>query len=165
MKEALTEFFINSQMPYWQAFIWVFIGTLFGFVVGILDDKSAKDARKKARTRRKAKKYEIERLAERACNEMNDSSRLYSKAFNVLWGTYSNVRVFINAKVKVKKDTAIVHFWLAASDGTKTRWAPELDYIVDNDLFEDVLYLSSSIKDDFIYDMKKHYCEKLRRYL
>lgn len=165
MKEALTEFFINSQMSYWQAFIWVFIGTLFGFVVRILDDKSAKDARKKARTRKKAKKYEIERLAERACNEMNDSSRLYSKAFNVLWGTYGNVRVFINAKVRVKKDVAIVHFWLAASDGTKTKWGPELDYIVDNDLFEDVLYLSPSIKDDFIYDMKRHYCEKLRRYL
>ena len=165
MKEALTEFFINSQMPYWQAFMWLFIGTLFGFIVGILDDKSAKDARKKARAKRKAKKYEIERLAERACNEMNDSSRLYSKAFNVLWGTYGNVRVFINAKVKVKKDVAIVHFWLAASDGTKTKWGPEVDYIVDNDLFEDVLYLSSSVKDDFVCDMEQCYRKKLRRYL
>ena len=124
MKEALTEFFINSQMPYWQAFVWVFIGTLFGFVAGILDDKSAKDARKKVRTREKAKKYEIERLAEGACNEMNDSSKLYSKAFNVLWGTYSNVRVFINAKVKVKKDVAIVHFWLAARNEF-IKWAQD----------------------------------------
>lgn len=165
MKEALTEFFINSQMPYWQAFIWLFIGTLIGFVVGVADNKPARARRKKEKADRESKRYEIERLAKRACDEMNDTSKLYSKAFNVLWGTYGVVRVFINAKVKVKGDTPIVHFWLAASDGTKAKWAPEFDYDIASDLFEDMLYLNSGVRDDLVYDMKQKYCKKLRRYL
>lgn len=160
-----------SNLENWALLIF---GTLVGFVIGILTGHAIglfeslyhiTEKCKKGKADRESKRYEIERLAKRACDEMNDSLKLYSKAFNILWGTYGKVRVFVNASVRVRKDEAIVHFYVASQDDTKAKWAPELNYRITGDVFEDVLYWNPNTRDDLVDEMAYLYCKELRRYL
>lgn len=154
--------FLNASVPCWVLMVIVF-GILFlGFCFAIAEGLSRLPESRKLKDLRNFRKQIVERLVKRTLDEMNDIWKLRSKAFNVLWGTYTEVRVFIYATVKIKKNTAYIKFYVGASETEKAKWAPEYVYTVELPGAE---YWSDSDKDKIVEDMELEYTNLLRRYL
>lgn len=121
MKEALREFFINSQMSYLSAFIWLIIGMAFAFIIEKIDTRHIKVRRESKRTIKRLTTDTLNKMARRVCNKMNDAYTLFSKACNI-YGEEYTVRVFISCKFKIKRNFAVFKFYLESNDKTKASW-------------------------------------------
>lgn len=154
--------FLNASVPCWVLMIIVFSILFLGFCLAVAESLSRLPESRKLKDLRNSRKQIVERLVKRALDEMNDTCKLRSKAFNVLWGVYSEVRVFIYATIKIKKDVAYIKFYVGASETEKAKWAPEYIYTVELPGAE---YWSSSDRDEIVEDMKLEYSNLLRRYL
>lgn len=87
--------FLNASVPCWVLMIIVFSILFLGFCLAVAESLSRLPESRKLKDLRNSRKQIVERLVKRALDEMNDTCKLRSKAFNVLWGVYSEVRVFI----------------------------------------------------------------------
>lgn len=154
--------FLNTPVPCWVLMFVVFVIFFLGCYFAIAEGLSRLPESRKLKDIRKSRKRIAERLVKRALDEMNDIWKLHSKAFNVLWGTYTNVRVFIYATVKFKKNVAYIKFYIGASETEKAKWAPEYVYELP---IQDAEFWSNSEKDLFVAEMKLEYSKLLRRYL
>ena len=154
--------FLNASVPCWVLMVIVFSILFLGFCFAIAEGLSRLPESRKLKDLRNFRKQIVERLVKRTLDEMNDIWKLRSKAFNVLWGTYTEVRVFIYATVKIKKNTAYIKFYVGASETEKAKWAPEYVYTVELPGAE---YWSDSDKDKIVEDMELEYTNLLRRYL
>lgn len=159
--ENLMKFF-NASVPCWVLMIIVFAILFLGFCIAIAEGLSRLPESRKLKDIHNSRKQIAKRLVKRALDEMNDTWKLRSKAFNVLWGTYTEVRVFIYANVKIKKDVAYVKFYVGASETEKAKWAPEYVYELS---IQDAEFWSSSEKDLLVGEMELEYSNLLRRYL
>lgn len=154
--------FLNASVPCWVLMIIVFSILFLSFCFVVAESLSRLPENKRLKNLRSARKRILERLVKRTLDEMNDIWKLRSKAFNILWGAYSEVRVFVYATVKVKKDTAYVKFYVGASETEKAKWAPEYVYEIP---LQGAEYWSDSDKDEIVGDMELEYSNLLRRYL
>lgn len=159
MREALMEFFINSQMSYLSAFVWLIIGMTFAFIIGKMDTRQIKVRRESKRTIKRLTVDTLNKIARRVCNEMNDAYTISSRACNI-YGEHYNVRVFISCKVKIKRDFAVFKFYLESNDKTKASWG-KFEYPIH---IEGCSAWREFQVDQYVEDIVSEYSRVINRY-